>query len=865
MNLSRTFSRVAFQWIGRPCAFLFLLTSLSGRANPVQTVDLSGTWDFEPDDSPPTKIEVPGGGWYKQGFKGTKEADYSRTITIPSIGQPQVTKLKFGAVNYQADLYVDGKLVGSSTQSHTPATFDITDHVVPGKSHDIRVHVKGHGALLNESGQSLVPNGARSWADFLPQGIFRSAELLIYPQVYIDDVFVKTSVEKDSLTYDVWLRNDSTRVANVTLSGDLTSWNGDEWNYPSIPSEEVSIPANSTRKVTIGPVKWNLGPDSYWWPNVPYESGYKAKLHNLNLELSGDASHKSSVRFGFRESKQGPDGKGNVVYTLNGVRVNFRGDSLQGANYDRIDNNGQGDAFSTHPGFLTGENGWPKVVDNYQRLNYNVVRIHQIPATPYMLDVADEMGLMIIDETAIRGAGNQQDFKGGHDVMVQHLKDLFTQNRNHPSIIRQSISNEPDWSPTNTDQFQIDLYNAAMEVDGTRPLCLDSGASAFDALDYKNFAVFPHYGENNNKWGKYTDEVFAREDRPYGSGEHIWDSDNTRQGFTWFATSTQAMRAKGASEIRPYTLLSAWASLVPGVETKQMQLENPPWNPDPYWPLYGEDNLEDPWSNEQFQRVQAAFNPVLIADVDYWEANKLSNANGDWPANPVIIAPGNPMTRRLTVYNDTFSGTDVDVIWEFRKDSATGPVVDSGKFKVAVPLGYRETGDIKINVPNVSNGTAFYLVLATGKDGQEMFRESSQKFVALKQKKLEGKAFGTSPSFSAGTEYDKASDGDPETFFDFKNPDGGHTGIDLGATGARRVSSIVFSPRSGEESRMIGGEFQGSGDGKSYTTIHTVEAAPSPNTTVLISDEEPYRYLRYVGPKNSHCNIAEMTFYGTRD
>ena len=81
--------------------------TLTGKANPVQTVDLSGTWTFKP-TSPSgnqTTIQVPGGGWKKQGFT-CKEADYSRSITVPNIGQPQVTKIKFGAVNYQADLFV---------------------------------------------------------------------------------------------------------------------------------------------------------------------------------------------------------------------------------------------------------------------------------------------------------------------------------------------------------------------------------------------------------------------------------------------------------------------------------------------------------------------------------------------------------------------------------------------------------------------------------------------------------------------------------------------------------------------------------------------------------------------------------------
>ena len=87
-----------------------------------------------------------------------------------------------------------------------------------------------------------------------------------------------------------------------------------------------------------------------------------------------------TYRFGFREATQNGD-----YYYLNGVRVNFRGDNLQGADYDRINNGGKGDAYDTLPGFLppsSGNGGWPQAVDNYQRLNYNVVRIHQEPGEP---------------------------------------------------------------------------------------------------------------------------------------------------------------------------------------------------------------------------------------------------------------------------------------------------------------------------------------------------------------------------------------------------------------------------------------------------------------------------------------------------
>ena len=121
---------------------------------------------------------------------------------------------------------------------------------------------------------------------------------------------------------------------------------------------------------------------------MPYRPGYRAQLHNLDLTLRPHdqtiAPSSARVRFGFREIRQAGD-----HYELNGLHVNFRGDSLQEANYDSIDNDGKGDAYDTLPGFLApspSNGGWPQAVANYLRLNYNDVRIHQIAATPYMLD-----------------------------------------------------------------------------------------------------------------------------------------------------------------------------------------------------------------------------------------------------------------------------------------------------------------------------------------------------------------------------------------------------------------------------------------------------------------------------------------------
>lgn len=697
-------------------AILMLVVPFSPiSANALTTVDLSGTWTFTPQGGSATTIQVPGGGWYKQGFTSVNEADYQRTITIPNTGQPQVTKIEFGAINYEASLYINNNLVATQRTSFTPSVFDITNFVTPGNSCTLRVHVKGKNASsLWSGGRSLVPNAA-GWCPNTPQGIFRSAQIVVYPQIYISDVFVRPSVQNSNLNYDIWVTNASSSSKTFTISSNLSSWNGTAFSYPGISDQSFTVSANTTSKITVGPINWGLGTSSFWWPNVPYQSGYTAQLHNLNLTLkeSGVNRDTKTVRFGFKEVVQRSDGS-NTNYYLNGIRVNFRGDSFQGANYDGINyGGGVSDAYDTLPGFLPGTNGWPKAVDNFQRLNYNFARLHQEPVTPYMLDVCDEKGLMVMEETAIRGSSNDQDFVNGHDNMVNHLKALFTRDRNHACIVRWSQSNEPDLSNSDSTQFETDLYNAAMSVDNTRPISIDPFSNSYETMNYSNFSIYRHYASG---CGNYTDEVFARTDRPYGQGEIIWPNDNTKQGFTWFATATQAMRRKNASDIRPYTLLSAWVGVIPGVKTTDVYLEQGGY------PVYGENNLPDPWSNYQIKRVQAGFNPVLVADRDYWEANKLSNSNGDWPVNTPSLSANTNVTRTLDIFNDTFSGTTVDVYWEVRSGSATGTLLSSGELHPNITPGYMSTQNITFTTPGSGN---IYLVLYSKKSGVELFRETN--------------------------------------------------------------------------------------------------------------------------------------------
>lgn len=684
----------------------------------IASVDLSGTWTFTPAGRAATTIAVPGGGWYKQGFTDVNEAVYSRSITVPDSGQPQSTWIEFGAVNHQATLSVDGRVVATQTTAFTPSNFDISAYAAPGTTHTISIDVKGRGALKASNSRYLVPDAAE-WSEAVPQGIYRSAFLRVYPTVYVSDTFVRTSVANKTLSYDVSVRNTSDSSRSVTLTGSLSSTNGTAFSYPQLPSRTVTVAAHSTATVTVGPVAWNLDSTSYWWPNVPYRSGYRAQLHGLTVHAVTDDGHTSDAtyRFGFREATQNGD-----YYYLNGVRVNFRGDNLQGADYDRINNGGKGDAYDTLPGFLppsSGNGGWPQAVDNYQRLNYNVLRVHQEPASPYMLDVADEMGLMIIDEVAIRGSQSGQDWIAGHDNMVNHARALVLRDRNHPAVIRWSQNNEPNQSGQDSEQFEKDLYAAMNGADGTRPVIVEVGVgnnvSLYPGMTYANFAVIPHYVDG---FGRYGEGLVSVNGRPDGEGEFIWPACNNKQGFEWFATATLAKRGKNATDLRPYTLLSAWASVVPGVRSTDFTPE------EGGHPIYGADNLPDPWSNPQIQRVQAAFNPVAAVDLPYWSASGASDSNGTFPLPQAVpsYARNATVTRNITVFNDDFTNTSVGFTWTARLDSPTGTVVGSGSTTLTVPLGSRVTQPVSFTT--AATGSRVYLQLSTTKSGSPVFTDA---------------------------------------------------------------------------------------------------------------------------------------------
>ena len=689
--------------------------------NPIKQLDLSGVWSFTPDGGESADITVPGGGWLKQGFS-CEAGTYERLISIPD--EDAVFMLEFGAVNHHASYYL-GKpgeemvKIYEEVTAFTPQTVNLTPYVIPGQDYILRVFVRAF-----ENGRPIAPHCAE-WCECIARGIFGYARLMVYPQIYISDMFVKTYTGKKQLSITLCITNRSKTERKIFLQADFSSWNGNDYAYPAIDGYEYVIKPDCTEVITIGPIDWILGPGSYWWPNVPYKPGYQAQLHMLTARLSEENKplHTAKIRFGFREIRQaGP------YYELNGVRINFRGDNLQTANYDRINHNGKGDAIHTLPGFLPpseGNPGWPQAVDNFLRLNYNVQREHMIPWTPYMLDTCDEMGLMLIGESACRWEGfDMENGRGFHEVKC--LEDIVRRDKNHPSIIRWSIKNEAQCLE---EDYHVELYDSVKALDDTRPISEDIVVADFNAFNVDvifrtlkekdDFTWIDHYityGPEGKPYFtsiEHNDAVIPKSDRPFGIGEANWMRSSTPVGLVWFATTTALARAQGASDVRPYVLLSSWASSVPGVKTTDLFTE------EGRHPVYGEDNLPNPWLNPGITRLQKACSPFLAMDYDFWKANRKSNAMGYFPIEAPLVQADKPVNRVITVFNDDLQGEDLVLRWDVREGSPSNGVAERGEKSLVIKPGYNQAVEITFTAP--AYNTFLFLTLIVEKNGIECF------------------------------------------------------------------------------------------------------------------------------------------------
>jgi hypothetical protein len=680
-------------------------------------------WTISVADGPFRPIVVPGGSWtpdqkLPEGLPRGRAWEllpdhvvYQRSVTIPAGGSDRVTKILFGGVNHGAEVYIDDKLVTTHVGPQMPFEADITDQVKPGGTYTLKVKVYSTAHYGRSGG---VPWYARG------QGIVRYIRLAAYPQVNIKDVFVRTSVASRQLTYQVWIHNGGPASRSVTLDGGLASYNKGAWTYPSLLAKAVVLPPKAVTKITVGPVTWNLGQASYWWPNIPFREEYTPQLHNLNLTLKqgNTALDSYTQRFGFVEYGEGP-----YFYTLNGLRI-----GVQAAASDTEPTEG----FSKAAAFLppTGPStGCPETWRRYLRLGINTLRTHQTTPSDYMLQAADEVGFMIIPETAIRGSDNSNT-SFGPVYMPQAERELAQVSRNHPSVCRYSLHNEADGRITGGGAFieppgadgkaapeLTMLIDAIREADDTRPLVVESDQHApFGRIDGANgghaYAML-HYQEYRNWPQKQT---------IIGLGEYAYQEwpPTYCQLISRFEGGGNAalvrtgdlgldMRMRDIPYFSILTVSGFWSNFLEGRTGRRDRKDG-----------------VDGWGSEEIKFIQHALDPYVIVDRAFWARDNNLCYSKNWPLTPPWYTARQTVNREIEVFNGGFAGNRMSVLWETRWDSPAGKTAASGALEpFLVEPGFHVTRTVNFPMPA---GDATAKPAATPSGGKIVYTEDREYF-----------------------------------------------------------------------------------------------------------------------------------------
>jgi len=683
-------------------------------------------WTLRCDGGLARPIKVTAGGWNSEqqspqipSAAVKDNAVYERLITIPVEAKDQTVKIQFGGCNYGAEVWLDDKKITEHTGPMTPFEADVTGVAEPGKTHHLRVKAftrMHYGKPPNvpapfdfNKGIPGVPpqyNGHTKFA----YGLTGYVRLVILPSVYVSDVFVQPSVTKKSFFCDVWISNSSKIARKIQLAAAFSSWNGKHWDYPSVPDQNIEVPAGQTVKACLPVIPWTLGPESYWWPNIPFREDYVATLHWLNLTLreAGKTICEKRQRFGFVEHAEG-----QYYYTVNGVRVTGISDSNS---YGQI---GEYDCWTETPCFQPPHGdvkGCPDTWKRYQRLGFNSMRLSTSVPTAYMLESADEAGYMLIPEGGSWGNSTCQFDK---ENFSRQLQDTILATRNHPCVSRYSLSNESirldgsSYEGGKPGEWRA-LIDAAIEVDDTRPYVFEMGGSD------KDQGIGPIQGMRRGHaycMLHYQAIVKSSRDRIHGMGECDWGTDKLGE----FAVHARLYRLCDWAHFAPWSMVNFWPNLLEG-----MSHARHPWKFNNH-----ADRTDgvDGWDSPLIKFLQRSQHPYLVQDLGVLAENPgpprgHERGQANWPYTLPTVVVGQSVERKVEVFNGGLSGNKLTLRWSAHWDKPDGPeATNGGEIACTIEPGFRATKIIAFTVPKAGQDTRkLYLVLESHIDGKTVFR-----------------------------------------------------------------------------------------------------------------------------------------------
>lgn len=369
---------------------------------------------------------------------------YERKVWIPLEWRTKRVVIRFGAVNYRADVWLNGEFLGSHEGGYTPFEVDVTSTAEFGEENLLVVRADCRlsadtvpmGNFPQELGSTNYYGQYPSTAgDFFPYcGINRSVLLCATPVARISDVAVGPSVHEDG-------------SATVSLSASITGGNEPMSLSAALLDESGYEVAEARCAEEGGVLEAGLHVDApkLWAPGDP-------NLYTLVLRLHVDSEvvDQYSLPIGIREVSIDGD-----RLCVNGKAVYLRG-------------------FGRHEDFHVigrGQNDAVMVKDFslMQWCGANSFRTTHYPYAEEQLYLADRLGILVIDEVPAVSLAMRAVTERTLESHKAQMREMVQRDRNHPCVIAWSVANEADTWRAEADDYFADVGREIRYLDSTRP------------------------------------------------------------------------------------------------------------------------------------------------------------------------------------------------------------------------------------------------------------------------------------------------------------------------------------------------------------------------------------------------------------
>ena len=428
--------------------------------------DLCGEWDFDIVDPNldndnevelKRKINVPFcpesslSGIGERGFM--KQVRYKREFTLPDNFAGKRVIIHFGAVDYEAAVYINGKYAGSHKGGYTPFSFDITDLL--SANNVLYVCVK------DDCAGGEQPTGKQSHREE-SFGCFYTRTTGIWQTVWLEAVDA-AHVVSWNVVCDISSSMAHFKFETTNECEGMIAFVNVEYDGRAVGFEKCKVHCKSAEvPIRLSELHlWEIG---------------QGRLYNITVTLTdtfGILHDSFSGYFGMREV--GLDGKG---MTLNGKH--FFGRYV-------LDQGYYPDGIYTAPNDECLRND----IISAQKLGFNGARLHQKVFEPRYLFWADKLGFLVWGEFPSWGL-NITRHKALDGILAEWI-EVLKRDMAHPCIIGWCPFNET-WDGPNgerqCDSILESVYRATKDMDPTRPVIDTSGnfhvvTDIFDVHDYE--------------------------------------------------------------------------------------------------------------------------------------------------------------------------------------------------------------------------------------------------------------------------------------------------------------------------------------------------------------------------------------------